>query len=977
MTDLRSHFTYLVSCPMLSLEEDWWMRRVARIALLAVCTFAFLCLATMESLRNDSGTTASGVTIRFSESVRITSWDTATFSTCSPASQRAASSTFSGGTLAAGSRFRVSWSPSDATVTAVEWLTAAVASPETPMGLETASDTPTVTGDLLNAAYFAHAAYVMQGVSDRDKIFAMPLLGISELAFSPTVSGIDPATVTWSLQISHLGRIGAEVSSGTIYIWGSDASWVGHGGVVLTGTAADGRSGSVTIPVTVFQTDRTLSSAEGSEDYFVPWSTSLDIGRILSVEEHMRRYNKTDTGLLDRTLRFSRWRPMEYRKDVDFLTVWCNESVPWAQGWTEATQFALVDVFLRELLPLGVNGIRFRDVYYFQGLTGTELSPIYDRAHFGVTRQPHETAYIVNEAHRLGLSVILGNAYFPHVPGRPYELYDANPTPVNQFFDNVTQRELPSLREWTRLGVDIVDLGTQLETINGGPHTWDEATYRDDRIAQLARDARSVYPGPLYHAALGFGLFYPGGSQLEGAFWEEYDILGSGVMALQLTHYRDPTVEQMLDGWRDLIREIHQPFQSRYNKPLLAYENGCLAVKACANWGGYGGDCKIADLASQPLSLETVRRWYLSQDAAFNEMEGYFGPGWHFYAFDPSAVGSVRDKSANPRLKMESVIQTLFVGTASSPLRSIDGSVADWSDSDTVGLDPSGDSVGASDLTRVGFTQDGAYLYFRVDYVAPPSGDLRIDMDVDGDLKEDLHLDLSDRYTPDGTWWGNSYIYSPGQLRMGIVDSIDAGSSIEMRVPRRFLEGIVGEEYLSVRLVHYDRFWNLGDDSQWFTVWGRPRVTTPSVFEVLDCGTLTADPLVALDGARSMMGAYDGTHSFMPYLRTVPSKLPLRPLARYRVCFDYRILETSTDGFELLFFSPAGAKKNAWITPLRVYGQDGTSGHACLEGQLLDYSDFEIRWNVVSTGRVVVDNISVVELSTGEEIAREDFEAWR
>jgi CheY-like chemotaxis protein len=32
--------------------------------------------------------------------------------------------------------------------------------------------------------------------------------------------------------------------------------------------------------------------------------------------------------------------------------------------------------------------------------------------------------------HRLGLSVILGNAYFPHVPERPYELYDANPYDV-------------------------------------------------------------------------------------------------------------------------------------------------------------------------------------------------------------------------------------------------------------------------------------------------------------------------------------------------------------------------------------------------------------------------------------------------------------------------------------------------------------------------------------------------------------------
>jgi len=136
------------------------------LTLLGLALIVGVALAASESLRNDSGHTASGIVVHFSQSVRITSWDTATFSTCSPTSGRAESFTFSGGELVAGSGFRVSWSPSDATVTTVEWLAAAAAPPETTMGLETASDTPTVAGDLLNAACFAHAAYVMQGVSD-------------------------------------------------------------------------------------------------------------------------------------------------------------------------------------------------------------------------------------------------------------------------------------------------------------------------------------------------------------------------------------------------------------------------------------------------------------------------------------------------------------------------------------------------------------------------------------------------------------------------------------------------------------------------------------------------------------------------------------------------------------------------------------------------------------------------------------------
>jgi hypothetical protein len=842
------------------------------------------------------------------------------------------------------------------------------------MGFATTTDTPTVSGDILNPAYFAHAAYVMQGVSDHDKVFALPLTGVPELAFLPTVTGRDPASVTWRLEISHPEGIGAEIADATLYIWGNNATWAGYGAVTLTATTG-GKTVSVTIPVTVFRTDKTLINAEGKKDYFVPWSPQLDINRILSVEEHMRKYNK-DEGQLDRSVGFSRWRVMEYRKDVDFLTIWANDSAAWSRDWTEESQFALVDLFLSELLRLGVNGIRFREIYYFAGLTGTDLFPLYDVGPFGLTRQPQETAYVVNEAHRLGLSVMLGNAYFPYVPNKAYELFNASPAPLTTFFANVAERDMQSLHDWLRLGVDIVDLGTQLETINGGPQTWQEAKYRDEVITQMAINARTVYPGPLYHAALAFGLFYPGGSQLQADFWWQFDILGSGVMALRVTPYATPTLQQLAEGWRKLIHDYHQPFQTRYNKPLLAYENGCLSVKGCVNWGGYGGDC-AAYAASNPQSLDDIRLWYLSQDEAFKEMEGYFGPGWHFYAFSPDAVGSIRDRSTNPRLKVEDVIQKIFLGAPSTQLISIDGAFADWSDRYIIGSDPEGDSQGPNDLLRMSFVQDDSYLYFRVDYAAPPSGDLRIELDFDGDLKADLHLDLSDRYSPDGTWWGNSYTYTSEQHRMGIVDSMDHGASVELRVPKRFLQAFLRPDYVAVRFAHYDRFWDLGDQTQWFPLYGVPVAATPSVFELLDCGSLTSDPALALDGQRSVAGVYAGSGQFTPYLRTVPSELSLAPRGKYRVCFDYRIITTGKDGFEVLFYSPVGGSRNDWVVPLRVNGQEGQSGHSCLEAQLLGYSDYEIRWNVISTGKIVVDNVVVTDLATDTEIAREGFEAWR
>jgi len=97
------------------------VRRVLALVLLGVVVVVCAALAASESLRNDSRKTAFGVTIQFSDSVRITSWDTATFPTCSPSSGRAASFTFSGGELASGGQFRVSWTPSTAESASVEW----------------------------------------------------------------------------------------------------------------------------------------------------------------------------------------------------------------------------------------------------------------------------------------------------------------------------------------------------------------------------------------------------------------------------------------------------------------------------------------------------------------------------------------------------------------------------------------------------------------------------------------------------------------------------------------------------------------------------------------------------------------------------------------------------------------------------------------------------------------------------------------
>jgi len=71
-------------------------------------------------LTNDSGSSAIGVTVQFSIAVTLTSWDTTVFPDVEPTG-RARSFVFSGGTLANGAQFRISWSPSSASITNYAW----------------------------------------------------------------------------------------------------------------------------------------------------------------------------------------------------------------------------------------------------------------------------------------------------------------------------------------------------------------------------------------------------------------------------------------------------------------------------------------------------------------------------------------------------------------------------------------------------------------------------------------------------------------------------------------------------------------------------------------------------------------------------------------------------------------------------------------------------------------------------------------
>ncbi|MCX6094983.1 MAG: hypothetical protein NTY63_09225, partial [Candidatus Bipolaricaulota bacterium] len=98
------------------------MKRIARIVALLLGAVALVGLAATTTLKNETGTTATGVVITFSEAVQITSYDKSVFPTQSAASGESESFTFSGGTLATGGAFQVTWSP-EARLRSTKWIT--------------------------------------------------------------------------------------------------------------------------------------------------------------------------------------------------------------------------------------------------------------------------------------------------------------------------------------------------------------------------------------------------------------------------------------------------------------------------------------------------------------------------------------------------------------------------------------------------------------------------------------------------------------------------------------------------------------------------------------------------------------------------------------------------------------------------------------------------------------------------------------
>ncbi|SPE28600.1 hypothetical protein SBA3_1460009 [Candidatus Sulfopaludibacter sp. SbA3] len=59
---------------------------------------------------------------------------------------------------------------------------------------------------------------------------------------------------------------------------------------------------------------------------------------------------------------------------------------------------------------------------------------------------------------------------------------------------------------------------------------------------------------------------------------------------------------------------------------------------------------------------------------------------------------------------------------------------------------------------------------------------------------------------------------------------------------------------------------------------------------------------------------------------------------------------------------------------ITITGNAGDSGTQTLTNTLGQYSDYEARWNIIGTGAISIDDIQMVNVTTGQTVATEDAE---
>jgi hypothetical protein len=365
---------------------------------------------------------------------------------------------------------------------------------------------------------------------------------------------------------------------------------------------------------------------------------------------------------------------------------------------------------------------------------------------------------------------------------------------MDAFWQSYAQLIHEMMQLGERLGVEIAAVCDGVEGV--GPNAQANRDKTCSALIRIAGESRAAFPGPLViYAGKAADTFPYPRLMTDAPFWGEVDIISTGVfesypgpMVPSLT----PTADEIAAAFAARIRSYLQPFQSHWNKPYVAYENGTLSIAGAARWAAYafahiGGPATV--------DLDQMRTYYEGQSRAFSEMDGYYGPGWSYYDFSPYRFnGGPCDGNYQPRNKVDSVLRGLLGGTAGPNMITVDGSGHEWDASwklEEKARDTRADAH--RDILSIWGVRADSRLNFLLEFADYPEAGCELHIDTNGDDRADYRLSCQPTgmtfygspQTPP-SWYARLQSISTGS-HVGEGDIAVIASRIEIALYERFL----------------------------------------------------------------------------------------------------------------------------------------------------------------------------------------------
>lgn len=244
--------------------------------------------------------------------------------------------------------------------------------------------------------------------------------------------------------------------------------------------------------------------------------------------------------------------------------------------WWPVFNEDLITYNLCRLAGVGVNSIILIVDWYVESYTDPIVRPFYrhepgfpDTNWFYPTLYDHEVEFIINAAHALGMSVMLK----PHVEtldNMVTMLGRADLRPSGNRWDELFASYQEYMNHYAemceRLDVEILCLGCEMESMT---HS---APNADQRWRRMISEVREIYSGELtYSCAFGGSYDSTWSSPNRVTFWDALDYIGFEFYR-GLTNIRNPSLEQLRAGVREIFDDYVEPLVRKFDRPVLIPE---------------------------------------------------------------------------------------------------------------------------------------------------------------------------------------------------------------------------------------------------------------------------------------------------------------------------------------------------------------------------------------------------------------------